>query len=110
LEKGKLKVVKIGENGITREDILVHEPSEDNLGLQVALINMTLPEFPVAMGVIRSVEAPVYDQEMNKQIEAVQQKRKITCMDELLQSGNTWTVEGENCSEPVKFFDNKCFQ
>ena len=30
-------------------------------------------------------------------------------MDELLQSGNTWAVEGENCSEPVKFFDNKCF-
>ena len=109
LENGKLKVVKIGENGITRDDILVHEPSDDNLGLQVALINMNLPEFPVAMGVIRSVEAPVYDQEMQKQIETVQEKRKITCMDELLQSGNTWTVEGENCDEPVKFFDNKCF-
>ena len=106
---GKLTVDKIGENGITRDDILVHDPADDNLGLQVALINMALPEFPVAMGVIRSVEAPVYDQEMKKQIESVQSKRRITCMDELLQSGNTWTVDGENCSEPVKFFDNKCF-
>jgi len=102
-------VVKIGEDGITRDDILVHHPEEDNLGLQVALINMALPEFPVAMGVVRSVEAPVYDQEMKKQIEAVQAKRRVSCMDELLQSGNTWTVDGENCSEPVKFFDNKCF-
>jgi 2-oxoglutarate ferredoxin oxidoreductase subunit beta len=110
LENGRLKVVKIGENGITREDILVHEPSEDNLGLQVALINMALPEFPVAMGVIRSVEAKIYDEEMKKQIEEVRTKRRITCMDELLQSGNTWTVDGENCSEPVKFFDNKCFE
>jgi 2-oxoglutarate ferredoxin oxidoreductase subunit beta len=109
LENGRLKVVKIGENGVKPEDILVHHPEEDNLGLQVALINMTLPEFPVAMGVIRSVEAPVYDQEMAKQIEAVQEKRKVTCVDELLQSGNTWTVDGENCSEPVKFFNNDCF-
>ncbi|MBC8004613.1 MAG: 2-oxoacid:ferredoxin oxidoreductase subunit beta [Verrucomicrobia bacterium] len=108
-ENGKLKVVKIGENGITREDILVHNPSEDNLGLQVALINMSLPEFPIAMGVIRGVEAPVYDQEMTKQIQNVQEKRKITSMDQLLRSGNTWTVDGEHCNEPVKFFDNKCF-
>lgn len=110
LENGRLKVVKIGENGITRDDILVHHPEEDNLGLQVALINMALPEFPVAMGVIRSVEAPIYDEEMTKQIENVQAKRKVTCMDELLQSGNTWVVDGENCSEPVKFFNNKCFE
>jgi len=109
LENGRLKVVKIGENGITRDDILVHDPSDDNLGLQVALINMSLPEYPVAMGVIRSVEAPIYDQEMKKQIELVQSKRKYSCMDELLQGGNTWTVDGDNCCEPVKFFDNKCF-
>jgi 2-oxoglutarate ferredoxin oxidoreductase subunit beta len=61
------------------------------------------------MGVIRSVEAPVYDQEMKKQIQTIQANRKITCMDELLNSGNTWKVDGENCSDPVKFFDNKCF-
>jgi 2-oxoglutarate ferredoxin oxidoreductase subunit beta len=110
LEKGKLKVVKIGENGITRDDILVHHPEEDNLGLQVDLINMALPEFPVAMGVIRSVEALVYDQEMKKQIEEVQKKRKVTCMDELLQSGNTWEVTSNGCSDPVKFFNQKCFE
>ena len=109
LENGKLKVVRIGENGITRNDILVHNPSDDNMGLQIALINMALPEFPVAMGVIRSVEAPVYDQEMKKQIESVQQKRKITSVDQLLQSGNTWTVDDENSKIPVKFFNNKCF-
>lgn len=109
-ENGKLKVVKIGESGITREDILVHHPEEDNLGLQVDLINMALPEFPVAMGVIRSVEAPVYDKEMKKQIEEIQKKRKITCMDELLQSGNTWEVTNNGCCEPVKFFSQKCFE
>ncbi len=108
LKKGQPMI--FGENGITRDDILVHQPEDDNLGLQVALINMALPEFPVAMGVIRSVEAPVYDQEMKKQIETVQEKRKITCMDELLKSGNTWEVNDERCHEPVKFFDDPCFE
>ncbi|MGE5400953.1 MAG: hypothetical protein ACM3S2_11145, partial [Ignavibacteriales bacterium] len=82
----------------------------DNLGLQVALINMALPEFPIAMGVIRSVQAPVYDQEMKKQLENVQQRRKISSMDQLLRSGNTWTVDGAHCSEPVKFFNDPCFK
>ncbi len=110
LVNGRLKVAVIGEDGITRDDILVHDPSDDNLGLQVALINMSLPEFPVAMGVIRSVEALVYDDEMTKQIVDVQAKRKVSCMDELLQSGNTWVVDNEDSEESVKFFHQKCFQ
>lgn len=92
-EKGKLKVVKIGENGVTHDDILVHDAADDNLTLHLALIQMKLPGFPVAFGVIRSVAAPVYDQEMEAQIKMVQGKRKITCMDDLLKSGNTWVVE-----------------
>ena len=60
----------------------------------MALINMKLPDFPVALGVIRSVPAPVYDGEMEAQIKAVQKNSKITCMDELLNSGNTWEVTG----------------
>jgi 2-oxoglutarate ferredoxin oxidoreductase subunit beta len=91
--KGKLEVAKVGENGITLDDILVHDAYDDNSILQLALIKMNAPEFPMAFGVIRAVEAPAYDQEMEAQIKMVQANRKITCMDELLQSGNTWRVE-----------------
>ena len=94
LEKGKLKVVRIGENGVTEEDILVHDATEEDPTLHTALINMKLPDFPVAFGVIRSVSAPVYDQEMEAQIKEVQKNRKITCVEELLNSGNTWVVKG----------------
>ncbi len=94
MKKGKLEVVTIGEDGVTEEDILVHDAKEVDPTLHLALINMSLPNFPVAFGVIRSVDAPVYDQEMEIQIEAVQKTRKVSCMDELLQSGNTWEVEG----------------
>lgn len=99
-----LKVVKIGENGITKEDILVHDATRQDPSIHNALINMAYPDFPVAVGVIRSVDALVYDQEMKRQIKDVQANRKITCMDELLNSGNIWQVEGEKSTEPVSFF------
>ncbi len=93
-ERGKLKVAKIGENGVTIDDILVHDEKEADPTVHMALINMQLPDFPVAFGVIRSVTAPVYDIEMEAQIAQVQQNRKITCVDDLLKSGNTWEVTG----------------
>ncbi len=98
-EKGKLKVVTIGENGVTLDNILVHDAEDPDPGLHLALINMKLPAFPVAFGVIRSVKAPVYDQEMELQIAGVKKNSKITCMDDLLRSGNTWEVK-ENGFEP----------
>jgi 2-oxoglutarate ferredoxin oxidoreductase subunit beta len=92
-EKGLLKAVKIGENGITREDILVHDVTEPNGYLHQQLIGMKLPDLPVAMGVIRAVKAPVYDQMMEKQIAEVKSKAKIKSIDDLLRSGNTWVVD-----------------
>lgn len=94
IDKGKLKVAKIGENGITKDDILVHDAEEADPSLHLSLINMALPDFPVAFGVIRSVQSPAYDTELVGQINEVQQNRKITCVDELLNSGNTWEVTG----------------
>ncbi len=91
--RGKLKVVTIGENGVTADDILVHDETEQDPTLHMALINMQLPEFPVALGVIRKVEAPVYDAEMVAQIKQVQQTAKVKCVDDLLKSGNTWEVK-----------------
>jgi len=95
-DKGKLRVAVIGENGITEDDILIHDATEPDPTLHMALINMKLPDMPVAFGVIRSVPAPVYDVEMEAQIKQVQQTRKITCVDELLNSGNTWEVTGND--------------
>lgn len=90
--RGKLKVVTIGEDGITEADLLVHDAKEDNFPLQSALIDMKWPEYPVAMGVIRSVDADVYDQCVEEQIKNVQESTKIKCVDDLLRSGNTWEV------------------
>lgn len=93
LDGFKLKAVTIGENGITEKDILVHDAKEADPSLHLALINMQHPEFPVALGVIRAVEGNTYDQLLLNQIEDVKSKSKIKCMDDLLNSGETWTVD-----------------
>jgi 2-oxoglutarate/2-oxoacid ferredoxin oxidoreductase subunit beta len=89
----KLKVVKIGENGIKESDILVHDAKEPDPSMHLALINMQGPEFPVAFGVIRSVAAPTYDERTESQIAEIQKKSSIKCMDDLMNSGNTWMIE-----------------
>jgi len=86
--KNRLKVVTIGENGITESDILVHDEQELDMTTHMQLINMELPDFPVALGVIRSVVAPTYSDKVIEQINDVKSKSKIKCMDDLLNTGN----------------------
>ena len=93
LEKGIIKAAIIGENGVTLEDILIHDVTEPNGYIHQQLIGMKLPELPVAMGVIRAVKAPVYDQLMEEQIANVKSKARIKSIDDLLSSGNTWVVD-----------------
>jgi len=94
LDGFKLKVAKIGENGVKDSDILIHDAYEKDPSLHLALINLNIADgFPVVFGVIREVEAPVYSELINQQIEAVKSKSKIRNMDDLLNSGSTWLVE-----------------
>jgi 2-oxoglutarate ferredoxin oxidoreductase subunit beta len=89
----KLKVVKPGENGITEKDILIHDAQESNPGIQYMLANMKYPEYPVALGVIRSVAGPTYDIAIEDQINEIRSSSRIKCMDDLLNSGSVWEVK-----------------
>jgi 2-oxoglutarate ferredoxin oxidoreductase subunit beta len=89
----KLKVVTIGENGITEKNLIVHDASEPNPGIQYMLANMRYPEYPVALGVIRSVAGNTYEADVQEQIKSIQKDSKIKCMDDLLLSGSIWKVE-----------------
>lgn len=88
-----LKVVKIGENGVTEDDILVHDSHTDNIGIHFMLAEMKYPDFPVALGVIRDVADFTYDDGVRDQVEEVKAKSKITCLQDLLESGSTWEVK-----------------
>ncbi len=89
----KLAVVAIGENGITEEDILVHDAHVEDDTIHRMLLKMEAPEYPVALGIIRAVEAPTYDERVYNQIEESKKSTKINSIDELLNSGNTWEVK-----------------
>ena len=88
-----LKVVKIGENGITEKDILVHDAHCEDNTLHMKLALMEGPDFPVALGVIRDVEAPCYDECVHQQIEEVKAKKKIHTLEEFLHTGDTWEIK-----------------
>lgn len=91
LEGLKLKVVSLVD-GYMEKDLLVHDAFEANPGIQYMLANMRYPEYPVALGVIRSVAGNTYDRDVEEQINAIQKDSKIRCMDDLLKSGSTWKV------------------
>lgn len=92
LDGMQLKVVTIGENGVTEADILTHDAHCPDPGLQLMLAEMKGPDFPVALGILRDVEADTYDAGVNRQVEEVSAKAKVHCVDELLRSGSTWEV------------------
>jgi 2-oxoglutarate ferredoxin oxidoreductase subunit beta len=90
-ERG-LEVVTIGKNGIREDDILVHDVYQQDPGLHLMLAKMHLPNYPVALGVIRATVAPTYDQLLENQIKDAQQTSKIRNVEDLLNSGETWDI------------------
>ncbi len=92
LDGFNLKVVTIGENGITENDILVHDAKCQDSTLQLKLALMEGPDFPVALGVIRNVEAESYDEAVVNQIHEIQAKSKIKTFDDLIDSCEQWEM------------------
>jgi len=88
-----LKVVTIGQGGFTMDDILVHDAYNPNPGVHMMLANMEFPEYPIALGVIRNVKDSTYDDNVRDQVLDVMKDAKIKCVDDLLNSGETWEVK-----------------
>lgn len=92
LDGFNLKVVTIGEDGITEDDILTHDAKCQDPTLQLKLIYMEAPEFPIALGVIRDVEAETFNDGVVNQIAAEQEKSKIKTFDDLIDSLEQWEM------------------
>ena len=89
-----LKVVEIGKDGYTLDDVLIHDSHnpDDTLQLRLALMDNE-HGFPVALGVIRDVEAPTYDEAVNAQLEEVKAKKPYHNFTELLETNDIWEVK-----------------
>ena len=90
-----LEVATLGENGVTEDDILVHD--ETNRVLAGMLAAMEPPTLPVAIGVIYCDPEPAYDVQVAEQMAAAVDGPwpgpVRGDVDAMLRSGHTWTVE-----------------
>lgn len=91
----KMEVVTIGENGITEKDLIVHDATDPDDSTHYNLVRMGLPEFPVAMGVVRAAESTVFESLMHDQVQEAQKNTKLKTVDDLLRSGNTFRIDEE---------------
>ncbi|MCK9202988.1 MAG: 2-oxoacid:ferredoxin oxidoreductase subunit beta [Bacteroidales bacterium] len=87
-----LEVAEIGKNGITLDDILVHDQYNQDPGIHLMLAKLAPPQFPMVFGVIRSAMYPTYDDLVGEQIKYARETSNIRNVDDLLNSGDTWEI------------------
>ena len=86
----KLEVVTIGEDGITQEDLLVHNAKEEDPTLHQMLVRM---QYPVATGIIRSFDDVTFEEREDALTEQVKSNSNFSKTDDLFFSGETYTVK-----------------
>jgi len=92
LRDTRVEVAEIGKNGITIDDILVHDQYNQDPGIHLMLAKLAPPHFPMVFGVIRSAMFPTYDDLVQEQIKYAKETGMIKTVDDLLNSGDTWEI------------------
>ncbi|NND15409.1 MAG: 2-oxoacid:ferredoxin oxidoreductase subunit beta [Eudoraea sp.] len=86
----KLEVVTLGENGITEEDILVHDAESQDPTMHQMLVRS---EYPLVTGIIRGFPDVTFEERVSALVEDVKAKSSFTKTDDLLFSGETYEVQ-----------------
>jgi 2-oxoglutarate ferredoxin oxidoreductase subunit beta len=90
LNRLKLDVVTIGENGVTEQDILVHSANEKAPTLHQMLVRL---EYPLVTGIIRGFEDVTLEEREDALTKEVKANSKFTKTDDLFFSGETYEVK-----------------
>ena len=85
----RAEAVALG-NGVTEQDLVVHD--ESNLALAFMLGNFEAP-LPTPVGVFYATSRPTFDGAMNKQLTDAKAKQGPGDLKALLARGDTWTVK-----------------
>lgn len=88
-----VKAVTIGEDGYTLDDVLVHDAHCQSNFLHQQLAMMDGVTLPLAIGVIRDVEAPVYNEEVDRQVAEVRAAHGFDSLRAMALAGDTWEVK-----------------
>lgn len=86
----KLEVVTIGENGITQEDLLVHNAKEKDPTLHQMLVRL---EYPLVTGIIRSYDDVTLEEREDALTAQVKSNSNFRKTDDLFFSGETYHVK-----------------
>lgn len=84
-------VATVGENGVTVDDVIVHDTS--NRVQAFLLAQLSPPTYPMAFGVLYCDPKPAYDKAVVEQNTLSVEKFGLPDMNALLRQGHTWTVE-----------------
>jgi 2-oxoglutarate ferredoxin oxidoreductase subunit beta len=87
------EVVTIGENGVTTDDLLVHDIYHKDPSVAFMLARMEQPEFPQPVGIFRTVERATYEDMMANQIQSAIEKTGPGNLEKLINSGDMWVVQ-----------------
>lgn len=87
----KLEVVDL-RRGNTEKDLLIHDIHAPEPNLANLLARMDYPDFPVPLGVFRSVAKPTYDELMEAQVQDAISRSGDGDLERLLNSGDVWVV------------------
>jgi 2-oxoglutarate ferredoxin oxidoreductase subunit beta len=84
-------VVSLADGKYSASDLIVHNEKDTMLSFILARMS-NLPNLPRPIGVIYSVERPLYEAEVTRQIEAAIRKQGEGELEKLLNSGDTWMI------------------
>ncbi len=92
---GVPSIVNLGdEDDPIAAGVAVHDEASPSPSYAFALASMQRPDFPVPTGVFRAVEKPTYESMLQAQLDHAAEERGPADLRALLESGDTWTVEG----------------
>jgi 2-oxoglutarate/2-oxoacid ferredoxin oxidoreductase subunit beta len=94
LDGFKPKVVTIGEDGYSLNDLWVHDEfDEDPVRAMILARFNELPGFPAPIGILRQENKSTYDEDFHIQINNIKKNKGDGDLKKLLFSGNLWEVK-----------------
>jgi 2-oxoglutarate ferredoxin oxidoreductase subunit beta len=89
-----LEVVDLESDDYSEEDLLVHDSTTRNYLYSRMIARMNHPDFPVPLGVIRSVkERQTYEDALKIKLDHAAEKRPPEDIESLIQGADSWVVE-----------------
>jgi 2-oxoglutarate ferredoxin oxidoreductase subunit beta len=94
IQNGIPSVVELADDSeAASKNVVVHDESTHSTSYAAALATLVAPDFPVPVGVFRQAEKACYEDLLQGQVDDAIRERGAGDLSELLNSGDTWTVE-----------------